>query len=241
MGLNVLMAGLLFWVNMRYGLLAKLERVWLEEGRVSGFAPRHELNRNYQVRRELFRMDRNQAARVLFLGDSHVALVDWTALLGEPLVAPRGIEGDTTAGVLTRLNDEAGFRGDTAIVWIGTNDVLQGEPADKIAGRVSQIVEDLYRAHARGIRVVVLAVPPVAQWVEDARARNRTVAETNERLAAAAGQEGYRFISTEDLLADGAGFLRGDMTSDGVHLSAAAYSGIVALLRPALETPPVAR
>ena len=206
-----------------------------------GFAPRHELNRSYQVRRELCRMDRNRMARVLFLGDSHVALVNWTSLLGAPLVSNRGIEGDTTAGVLARLSDEAGFSGDTAILWIGTNDVLRGESAERIAGRVSRIVEELFRAHASRIRVVVLAVAPVARWVENGRIRNRTVTETNQRLASAAGKEGYRFISTEDLLTDEAGFLRGDMTSDGVHLSAMAYSGIVALLRPAQETPPVAR
>ena len=108
LGLSVLL-GVLVFINERYGLWAKVQRVALVEGRVPVGAASHELNRNYQVRREMFRLDRNQAARVLMLGDSLTAQGEWNAMLGEPLVANRGIDGDTAAGVLARIGDENGF------------------------------------------------------------------------------------------------------------------------------------
>jgi hypothetical protein len=53
--LNLVLLGVLVFLNERYGLLAKAERVVLQEARVPGIAALYELNRNYQVRREMFR------------------------------------------------------------------------------------------------------------------------------------------------------------------------------------------
>lgn len=75
-GLNLLLLGGVIFLNDRYGLWAKVQRVALEEGRVPGIAASYEMNRNYQVRREMFRLDRNTAAQVLMLGDSLTALGD---------------------------------------------------------------------------------------------------------------------------------------------------------------------
>ena len=136
--LNLVLLWLLVFLNDRYGLWAKVQRVALEEGRVPGLVSQHEWNRNYQVRREMFRLDRNQAARVLMLGDSLTAQGEWNAMLGVPLVANRGVDGDTSAGVLARIGDDADFRGDTLVIWIGTNDVLQGGSAAPVAERIME-------------------------------------------------------------------------------------------------------
>jgi lysophospholipase L1-like esterase len=272
--LNVVLVGTLLWVNERYGLWGKLQRVALQEGRVPGFAARHELNRNYQARREMFRLDRNKDAKILFIGDSQVSLADWNAMLGATLVANRGIEGDTTAGVLARLSDDEDFSGDTVILWIGTNDVLQGEDSGGIAARIVDAVRRMANGHemtnsgwrmadgeeegekaesgtggrqagdssqanaemlkgTENRRVIVMSVAPMAEWVARAAERNLVVAEVNERLAAAAQGNGFTFVDLDPVLSDGLGYLRGDMTSDGVHLGAAAYRGIVGRLEEA--------
>ena len=48
--LNLLLVGVLVFLNDRYGLWAKVQRVALEEGRLPGLVSPHDLNRNYQVR-----------------------------------------------------------------------------------------------------------------------------------------------------------------------------------------------
>jgi len=136
--LNLVLLGVLVFLNERYGLWAKVQRVALVEGRVPGVAASYELNREYQVRREMFRLDKNESARVLMLGDSLTAQGEWNAMLGEPLVANRGIDGDTSAGVLARIGDDADFRGDAVVIWIGTNDVLQGGAAGPVAERIME-------------------------------------------------------------------------------------------------------
>jgi lysophospholipase L1-like esterase len=317
-GLNLILLGVLVFLNDRYGLWAKVQRVALEEGRVPGMVLQHEWNRNYQVRREMFRMDKNDSARVLMLGDSLTAQGEWNAMLGEPLVANQGIDGDTSAGVLARIGDDADFRGDTVVIWIGTNDVLQGGSAAPVAERImeaarakahlkksftTESTEDTTEQRGRceveqpqvgpkgeeagateskeeaGQRlagqagaafsnpstselardsentslthfasgaasaldsghstldlapeapnVFVLGIPPMATWVERGIELNATIREINARLAEGADENGYRFIELESVLADENGFLRGDMTSDGVHLSAKGYVAVL--------------
>lgn len=316
--LNVLLVGVLMFLNDRYGLWAKVQRVVLVEMRIPGMVLQHEWNRNYEVRREMFRLDKNESARVLMLGDSLTAQGEWNAMLGEPLVANRGIDGDTAAGVLARIGDDADFRGDAVVIWIGTNDVLQGQAAGPVAERImeaarakadlkksftTESTEDtteqrgrceveqpqvgpkgeeagvteskdeagqgldkpsaaafskpstsgLARDSENSLRtrfasgaasaldsgrstldlapeapnVFVLGIPPMARWWEGAKERNATIRDVNERLAAGSGENGYRFIELESALADENGFLRGELTSDGVHLSAKGYVAVL--------------
>ena len=323
--LNLVLLGVLVFLNDRYGLWAKVQRVALVEGRVPGMAASYELNRNYEVRREMFRLDNNESARVLMLGDSLTAQGEWNAMLGEPLVANRGIEGDTSAGVLARIGDDADFGGDAVVIWIGTNDVLQGQAAGPVAERIieaargkadlkkifttententestiehggrcekeqpkvgpkgegvgttesmdtedqeeeagsgldkpsgaafsnpstSKLAQDSDNtSHTRSAsgpsspatsyslpatapeaQVFVLGIPPMGRWWEGAKERNATIREINARLGEGADENGYRFIELESVLADEKGFLRGDMTSDGVHLSAKGYVAVL--------------
>ena len=287
--LNLLLLGVLVFLNDRYGLWAKVQRVAWVEGRVPGVAASYELNRNYQVRRDMFRLDKNDSARVLILGDSLTAQGEWNAMLGVPLVANRGIDGDTSAGVLARIGDDADFRGDTVVIWIGINDVLQGGSAAPVAERImeaarqkaylkksfttestedkaglssagqagdafsnpstSELARDsentsLTRSASspastldagrwsldlvlKAPNVFVLGIPPMARWWEGARERNATIREINARLAEGVGENGYRFIELESVLADENGFLRVELTSDGVHLSAKGYVAVL--------------
>lgn len=291
--LNLLLLGGLIFLNDRYGLWAKVQRVALEEARVPGIAASYEMNRNYQARREMFRLDKNESAKVLMLGDSLTAQWEWNAMLGSPMVANRGIDGDTSAGVLARIGDDADFRGDAVVIWIGTNDVLQGEAAGAVVERIIKVARrkadilnesfttestedteeeagqrlagqaraafsnpstselardsknislisyadgpasalDAGRSSLDSTKIFVLSVPPIARWWEGARERNGTIREINAALAANATAEGYAFVDLHPVLADENGFLRGEMTSDGVHLSAKGYEAVLEKLK----------
>ena len=76
-------------------------------------------------------------------------------------------------------------------------------------------------------RIFVLSLAPMARWWEGARERNGTIREINGALAANSDSEGYVFVDLHPVLADENGFLRGDMTSDGVHLSAKGYEAVL--------------
>jgi lysophospholipase L1-like esterase len=77
-------------------------------------------------------------------------------------------------------------------------------------------------------------VPPIARWWEGARERNATIRKINALLAEGAKENGYQFIELESLHADEKGFLRGEITSAGVHLSS---KGDVAVLEKMKQGP----
>jgi lysophospholipase L1-like esterase len=254
----------------------------------------------------MFRLDNNKSAKVLMLGDSLTAQGEWNAMLGEPLVANRGIDGDTSAGVLARMSDDADFRGDAVVIWIGTNDVLQGGAAGPVAERIMEAARSKAAKLKKGLttedtegteeeaglgldkpsgaafsnlssielardskntlltrsasgpaslpatsyslpaaapqaQVFVLGIPPMARWWEGARERNAVIREIKARLGEGADENGYRFIELESVLADENGFLRGDMTSDGVHLSAKGYVAVLEKMKSAGLMKPVDR
>jgi hypothetical protein len=92
---------------------------------------------------------------------------------------------------------------------------------------VSPATNNPLPAAAPKVQVFVLGIPPMARWWEGAPEKNSKIQEINSMLAKGAQGNGYRFIELESVLADENGFLRGDMTSDGVHLSAKGYVAVL--------------
>ena len=86
---------------------------------------------------------------VVFLGDSITQ--GWGEGLGAAFpgvkVANRGISGDTTRGVLIRLQEDVLALNPTAVVLlIGTNDLEEGATPETIAGNLKLILAALKRA-----------------------------------------------------------------------------------------------
>lgn len=64
-----------------------------------------------------------------------------------------GINGDTTTGLMGRLDSAAPSGTKVAVVWIGINDIKRGVPRDKVVANVREISNRLTK---RGIQVVVI-------------------------------------------------------------------------------------
>ena len=220
-------------------ILHKALRIIFYEGRVPYITPSYAMNRYYETRKALFKVQRDFDRPVLLLGDSHTAIPDWTALLGAPQIAARGIEGDTTIGLIARLRDYNDINSRNVVIWIGTNDVMQGGKAKGVAKRIMEAARrkaDILKRSfttesTEDTEIFVLGIQPMATWVERGMERNATIREINALLAEGAKENGYRFIELESVLADENGFLRGDMTSDGVHLSAKGYEAVLGKMK----------
>lgn len=109
-------------------------------------------------------------ARVLALGDSLTAgfgatpAESWPARLGELTgwqVVNEGVNGDTTAGALGRIEAllATGNRYDAILVGIGGNDMLRGVPPQVTRDNLAQL---LRQARAHTSHVAVLATPAPA-------------------------------------------------------------------------------
>jgi len=71
-----------------------------------------------------------------------------------------GLNGDTTAHLLSRLDAAVPDGTRIAVVWIGTNDLRQGVPPATVQHNIDRIAA---RLRARGIAVVRIARPLVAR------------------------------------------------------------------------------
>jgi acyl-CoA thioesterase I len=111
-------------------------------------------------------------AQVGVIGDSNVAgkgvaaSENYTAQLERALrakgyqgtVTNAGINGDTTVGVLQRLDSDVPPGTKVVVLWVGINDRRAGVPVETIRANKAAIVA---RLRARGIRVVVVT-PQIA-------------------------------------------------------------------------------
>jgi lysophospholipase L1-like esterase len=98
---------------------------------------------------------------VVFLGDSITQ--GWGGGLGAAFpgmkVANRGIDGDTTRGVLIRLQDVLALRPSAVVILVGTNDLALGATPEMAAGNLRLILGAL-KQHNASMPVILNQVFP---------------------------------------------------------------------------------
>jgi lysophospholipase L1-like esterase len=178
---------------------------------------------------------RDQGALV-FLGDSITQ--GWgnatsPAFLGLK-VANRGISGDTTRGVLLRLQEDVLALNPAGVVLlIGTNDLEEGAAPEVIADNLRLILAGL-RAHRADLPVVLCLVFPSAESKKRPAAQIRRINELF--VAATQGQPQVTLLDTWTLFADGQGNAKAEEFPDLLHPNQVGYAKWAAALRPVLET-----
>lgn len=168
-----------------------------------------------------------KTTETIFLGDSLTDFHDWKRF-GEHHNA--GIAGDTTDGLLYRLHYTLEKKPKTLILMIGTNDLLQRIPLQRIEKNYALILEQLGAVET----LIILSLLPVTA-VEPTRAINREVVELNSYLMAAAEKEGFTYVDLYRHFVDEKGGLQERYTIDGVHLTPEGYRLWESLLAPYLD------
>lgn len=180
---------------------------------------------------------KDDAELVTVLKPKHLAILAGDSLslrfpagkLSEYRVLNQGISGETTAGLLKRLNLFSQTQPDVIFVMIGINDLLRGKSNHEILADQQQMVETLKAAHPDA-KIVLQSVLPhaVEQVTWEGRDRllaipNRRIKTLNEGVKAIAQAESVDFFNLYPLFADSEGNLRRELSSDGLHLSAQGY------------------
>lgn len=177
--------------------------------------------------------------RVVFFGDS---ITEAWSLPAPPdgrrrEYLNRGISGQTTPQMLLRLRaDVLALRPAAVVILAGTNDVAGNTgptSVEQIAGHLRSMVQ---LARAEGVRVVLCAVLPAAQypWRPELRPA-ATIVTLNGRLRAIAAELGAAWVDYHAAMADAAGGLPVALAGDGVHPSPAGYARMAELLDPVLD------
>lgn len=200
--------------------------------------------RRYEWFQKLWRERRSGWARqidedrnaVVFLGDSITQ--GWGGGLGAAFpgikVANRGISGDTTRGVIIRLQEDVlAFDPAAVVLLIGTNDLEEGALPEMIAGNLKLIVAGLKRHSAR-LPIVLCQVFPSSATKK--RPADQIRAVNALFLAAVKNEPQVTYLETWPLFADASGDARASEFPDLLHPNEAGYAKWAAALRPLFAT-----
>lgn len=147
----------------------------------------------------------------------------------------RGIGGDTTIGLLKRLEVSIFDLEPTSVVlWIGTNDfgVLDASVSD-VFDRILETIDRIHR-QLEHVTIFLLSLSPVNPEVNAitvGKRTNKKILELNQKLSTI---ENVTYIDLFPLLADEKGNLKGRLTYDGLHLNGEGYAVLTPLLKHAL-------
>jgi lysophospholipase L1-like esterase len=173
---------------------------------------------------------------VVFLGDSITQ--GWGGGLGAAFpgmkVANRGISGDTTRGVLIRLEEDVLALDPAAVViLIGTNDLEEGATPEIAAGNLKRILAAL-EEHDPRMPIVLCQVFPSSATKKRPADRIKTL--NSLYLAAVKGDPRVTYVETWPLFADASGDAKAAEFPDLLHPNEAGYAKWAAALRPVLAT-----
>jgi len=135
-------------------------------------------------------------------------------------IANFGIAGDTTQGVLYRLQngEGAGFSPRAIMVMIGTNNTARND-APEIAEGIGAVVLELRRDFPDA-QILLLGVFPRSGANDPVRA---TIAEINARIARLDDGSNVHYLDIGDVFLDADGNIPASIMSDALHPSAAGY------------------
>lgn len=157
---------------------------------------------------------------IVFVGDSLVEGGPWHELLGDARCKNRGIGGDTTQGVLDRIEGLVAAQPAQVFLMVGVNDLLQGVSVETVIERYRLIVERVV-ARSPHTRLVIqgnLPLDPVTLGEGD----NAQIRRLNDALRIIAAEHHAAFVELYPLF-ERDGRLARELTSDGLHVSGEGY------------------
>lgn len=171
---------------------------------------------------------------IVFLGNSITSRAHWNELLGLPMARNRGISGDTTFGILERLQEVTEGRPAQIFLLIGINDISRNFPDDVILENYKTIVERIQK-ESPATRLVVQTILPVnSDFGEYERHyhKDEHIAKINAGIRALARRYNVDLIDIHPLFLDGRGKLRAEFTDEGLHLNEKGYRHWASILGP---------
>ncbi len=180
----------------------------------------HHVSHNFSGRTSLFSVLPRRPGAVVFIGDSMTARCEWSEILENPAVINRGIDADSTDGVLKRLGGITGMKPDKIFLMIGINDIAIGIDPSRVVNNYRLIIETI-RKESPGTKLYVQSIIPINKYRVDVPPDR--IERVNESLRDLSRRYGITFLDIASLVKDKGGRLREDLTYDGVHLTGEGY------------------
>jgi len=194
---------------------------------------------HYYQRVSQFEAENENLKNVVLVGDSITEGFNVKTYFPGQRVLNRGIGGDGVGigkiGVLRRLDNSIFNCNPSHIfIMIGINDIGGSRTTEELIGAYREILNRV-QIRLPDVLVYIESVLPCRDKFAD---RNPKVLDYNKQLKRLAAQYGYNYLDLHTLMKDSTGQLKEEFSSDGIHLTPAAYQVWKKEIDKALGSPP---
>ncbi len=181
-------------------------------------------NQSYYLHQtSLFQIFPKSTSDIIFLGDSITDECEWAELLENPHIKNRGISGDTTIGVLNRLDNILESKPQKIFLMVGINNfIYYKQPVEELVADYKKMIAEVQNKSPT-TKLFIQSVLPVNKTKYKSGVDNNNIMKLNSRLRELATEFSLPYIDVFSHLADSENQLDSRYTQDGVHLNGQAY------------------
>ncbi len=176
--------------------------------------------------------------RVIFLGDSITEMCNLDKYYPTLGAVNRGISGDSTQGMLDRLESNViSISPQKLIILGGTNDLDRDVTPRQVADNINKIIE-ITQDKLPNCKIYVQSIYPVNS-IRKPTFLNKVYSRTNENISLAndyiyqvCQEKGCIYIDVNSHLKDSSGNLKNIYSKDGLHLTHRGYEQVARIVAP---------
>lgn len=188
------------------------------------------LNNPYYLQRiQLFESLPITKDSIVFLGDSLTDGCEWNELLSINVAENRGISGDKTYGVLSRLDNIIASNPQKIFIMIGINDIAEGRSTESIVSDYDNIIT-IIKNRLPNTEIFIQSVLPVNYeqyrysynenvFLQD----SNKIPYLNNEIKAMATKHSANFIDLYKVMVTKENSIKKEVTNDGIHLNGEGY------------------
>ena len=183
----------------------------------------------YYDRIEVFKRDTLRFNQIVFLGNSITeGGKDWNEKFGVVGISNRGISGDSTDGVIARLNEIIHFSPKAIFLLIGINDIYNEltPSTDYVANNILKIIKRINQELPE-TKIFLQTILPVEKEVYKDK-----IIEVNGMIKTFVSQSKFEIIDLYSIFVNKEGKMNKELSYDGVHLNDKGYSVWVDHIKP---------
>ena len=188
----------------------------------------------YMIKKSIFESMPKYNNEIIFLGDSLTDYVQFSEIFPDLPVINRGIAGDTTTGVLYRLDEIISRKPAKLFIHIGLNDIVYKVTPAEIAGNIRKIVERVKSGSPETKIYLETILPVVNNGKFQTDRPSEIIKSVNELLPEIAKDfdckllDNYKFFAEDDNMPE-------RYSIDGVHMNGAGILKWMKFLEPYIK------
>ncbi|MDP2588820.1 SGNH/GDSL hydrolase family protein [Vibrio splendidus] len=167
-------------------------------------------------------------ADLVMFGDSITEWAPWADIFRDISMVNRGLAGDTTTGMLRRIDTTLNVKPKLVCFMAGINDLAQGYDVDHI---YQNYIDMLKVWQENDIRILVQSTLYVGSKLQGL---NPSVELLNSKISEYCSQQGIAFLDVNSVLSPNQ-LLSNEYSCDDLHLNAKAYQAWSKVLQPKIE------